>query len=490
MVVVVALGISVIVTARVLIARADHRVDVELTHEGQKFRGFVARDRNDDGRPYNSVAVLLGDYLRDNVPDRHETFFSVVDGAAARRSRATPPARLDRDPAVIAKVAAATTPITGETTTAAGPARYAAYPIRVEGDPRRGALVVVEFYGPEHAEAVTIAKVLAGTGIAALAVATGVGWLVAGRVLRPIRTVRQTAQQISAGDLTRRIDVRGHDDVAALAATFNRMLDRLEQAFANQRQFLDDAGHELRTPITVIRGHLDLMGDSAEDRRETLALVTDELDRMSRMVDDLLVLATASAPDFLHPGPVDVTDLVVESAAKARALAQRRWAVDEVADTQVIADEQRLTQAMMQLAANAVAHTGPGDTIAFGASLRTVSAPVGDRPAAGPGIGPRQQLRLWVRDTGTGIDPAEAGSVFERFARGRNEPAGAGAGLGLAIVASIARAHGGRVELDSSPGHGATFTLVLPGPARPAGPESAPAGTGILAGDPSMRQDR
>ena len=128
-------------------------------------------------------------------------------------------------------------------------------------------------------------------GIGVLLLASLLAWVVAGRVLAPLRVLRDTARSIGESDLTRRIPVEGDDELAGLARTFNEMLDRLEAAFASQKAFISDAGHELRTPITIIRGHLDVMGDDPEERRETLELVSDELDRMGRLVNDLLLLA-------------------------------------------------------------------------------------------------------------------------------------------------------------------------------------------------------
>ena len=119
---------------------------------------------------------------------------------------------------------------------------------------------------------------------------------------RPAAALGDTARSISETDLSRRIPVTGNDEIAELARTFNAMLDRLERAFATQRAFVSDASHELRTPITIVRGHLELLGDDPEERRETVALVTDELDRMSRFVDDLLLLARAEREDFLRVG--------------------------------------------------------------------------------------------------------------------------------------------------------------------------------------------
>jgi signal transduction histidine kinase len=259
-----------------------------------------------------------------------------------------------------------------------------------------------------------------------------------------LRLLRDTARSIGESDLTRRIPVEGEDELADLARTFNEMLDRLEQAFASQKAFISDAGHELRTPITIIRGHLEVMGDDPEERRETLELVADELDRMGRLVNDLLLLAKANRPDFLEPQTIDLDDLTRELFAKASALAERDWRLAAVGSGRIVADRQRLTQALMNLSQNAVAHTHEGDAVELGSQL------------AG------RSVRLWVRDTGPGVPEDQQARIFERFVRLNGGRHAEGAGLGLAITRAVAEAHGGRVELESSPGAGARFTVVIP----------------------------
>jgi signal transduction histidine kinase len=171
----------------------------------------------------------------------------------------------------------------------------------------------------------------------------------------------------------------------------------------------------------------------------------DELDRMGRMVDQLQLLAEVEQPDVLRPVRIDLGPFVEDLSAKAVALAPRQWSLDELADGTLFADPDRLTEAVMNLAHNAVAHTVEGDTVAIGSSLT------------------ENEVRLWVRDTGAGISAGDQSRIFERFTRG----AGArrryrGGGLGLAIVRAIAEAHGGRVELKSRLGEGSTFTMVIP----------------------------
>jgi two-component system, OmpR family, sensor kinase len=298
--------------------------------------------------------------------------------------------------------------------------------------------------GREQEEVDEAVQIAAGVSLAVLLLAAALAFATAGRVLSPLRELTDTARGIGESDLTRRIDVHGRDEIAQLAHTFNAMLDRLEAAFASQRAFVSDAGHELRTPITIIRGHLELLGDDPRERRETIELVTDELDRMSRFVDDLLTLAKAERTDFLQPTDVDLDVLTEECLAKAEALAPRAWRLDGIGACRLTADRQRLTQAVMNLAHNAVQHTREGDEIGLGSSVEDGVA------------------RLWVRDTGPGVAAEDRERIFERFARGEGGRRSEGAGLGLAIVRAIAEAHGGRVTLAPAPGGGARFTVEVP----------------------------
>jgi signal transduction histidine kinase len=179
--------------------------------------------------------------------------------------------------------------------------------------------------------------------------------------------------------------------------------------------------------------------------------VLDELDRMARLVDDLTLLAKAERPDFVRPAPVDLGRLTDDLTERLPALGRRRWVVDARAADVVAADGQRLTQAMLQLATNAVRATADDAEIGIGTRVDTV----------------RAETLLWVRDTGVGVAPAERRRIFERFARGATSEQHEGSGLGLSIVTAIAEAHGGSVRLDSTVGAGATFTLALPhAPAR------------------------
>ena len=428
-----------------LLANVERRVDRALTQEVQEFRRLV-RDGRDprNGKPFGTnVRAIFDVFLARNVPGPGEALFTFVDGRPYESSSdgsVRPGLRR-----AVRRLARTRTSVRDNFETGSGEVRFLAVPVRVEGRPR-GVFTVTASLGRERAEVTDALQGAMLTSLGVLALASALAFLIAGRVLAPLRGLRDTARSISDSDLSRRIPVHGHDELADLARTFNAMLDRLEQAFASQKDFVSDAGHELRTPITIIRGHLELMGDDPDERRETVALVTDELERMSRFVDDLLLLAKARRPDFLRPEPLDLDNLARELLRKAEALAPREWRLEAgEAGGRIVADRQRLTQAVMNLATNAARHTSPDDPIELGARLH------GDHAV------------LWVRDHGPGVPEADRERIFERFVQAGNGRRRAdGAGLGLAIVRAIAEAHGGRVELESPEGGGSRFSVIIP----------------------------
>ncbi len=441
------LGLITVAESFIFSARLNERVDAELANEIREFRAFTKGHRPSAGDPRFGVRELFVSVLQNQVPDRHQTLLALVDGAPFRRTGIEPPARLDTDPALVAEFVAADRPAYGDATTAAGPIRYVTVPVTVEGDPSRGVLVVATFTKNERAEISDAIRRQVLLGISALILAAGVGWVFAGRIIAPLVQLRDTARSINESDLTARIAVHDEDEISQLATTFNAMIDRLEESFATQRQFMDDTGHELRTPITIILGHLELLDDDPVARQRSVDVATDELRRMNRIVEELLMLAQARRPESLHPGDVVLPELIEEVYVKASALAPRRWLLELADDTRpwvLHGDRQLLTQALIQLAQNAAQHTQEHARIWIGGRAH-------DRVA-----------ELWVRDSGPGVPPAEQDRIFERFARGGRARGSGGAGLGLAIVKAIAEAHHGTVTLDNRPGHGATFTLRIP----------------------------
>jgi two-component system OmpR family sensor kinase len=436
--------LSLLAIRQLLLVSTGDRVDAALTQEVEEFRTLVRGRDPQTGKLFRGRLNLIFDtYFRRNVPGEGETLIAYIDrrpyfdesggrgGAIAPEARPARWAALERSER-------------GEVETAIGTVRYLAVPIRGASG-LRGVFVVASDLESEREEVEDSVRLAALVLLSVLLIASALAWVVAGRVLAPLRLLADTARSIGESDLTRRIDVSGRDEIAQLARTFNAMLERLESAFASQRTFVSDASHELRTPITIVRGHLELLGDDPDERRETIALVTDELDRMSRFVDDLLLLAKAERDDFLRMGAVELGALTDELLEKAVALGARDWGLESRGEAVLVADRQRLTQAVMGLAQNAVQHTRDGDPVWLGSSVEGGVA------------------KLWVRDGGPGVAPADQSRIFERFARASaSRRRSEGAGLGLAIVRAIADAHGGRVDLSSRPGAGAKFTLVVP----------------------------
>ncbi|MER5225188.1 sensor histidine kinase [Streptomyces flaveus] len=429
-------------------SRIDHRVRLHVDREAAEFERFLATAVDPrTGKPFASLDRLLLTATQRNVPDEHEALLSVIDGVVRYSSPGSRGERLSADPAFLRTVRTVTAdrePALRAVDTAAGRVQIAVRPVVRQG--HTGAWVVVHWTDSEEAEFTDVMQTYGLTALGALLLAAIAGWFVTGRLLAPVRLLRRTALRTTDTDLTQRVSVSGHDDLSELGRTFNAMLSRLEKAFTGQRQFLDDIGHELRTPITVVRGHLELL-DSFEPAEvdEVRALAIDELNRMARMVDDLLVLARAERLDFLRLETVDVGSLIDGVLKKARALGDRRWGVDARAETELHCDPQRLTQALLELAHNAVTLTGENDTVALGSAVDEADGTV----------------RLWVRDTGPGVASDDAADIFDRFRRG-TACGRDGSGLGLAIVRAITEAHGGRVMLDSHPWHGTTFTLLIP----------------------------
>ena len=396
------------------------------------------------------LADTLSGFLSSHVPDDCAVQVSIVDGSpqsylagsAIGRDEA---ADLLGDPAVtrtIARVAQSGASVRYDDATY-GPLLIAGQPVTVQGD--QGAMVLVSFLKKDGADLSNTMRTYLLVALLSLLLITALAAWQSGRLLAPLRTLRQTADEIRETDLSQRIPVRGNDDITQLTHTLNGMLSRLETAFVGQRQFLDDAGHELKTPLTILRGHLELLETgNPEEVAETRALLLDEVDRMSRLVGELILLTKSDRPDFLSSGPADLETLTQMMLAKSRGLAPRDWQLPAVGTGTVQVDEQRITQAMLQLADNAVKHTTEGDTIALGSAYDA-------------GL-----VRFWVADSGPGVPAAERGHIFERFGRGTEDPDDDGFGLGLSIVQQAAEALDGRLELESSAATGTKARLLLP----------------------------
>lgn len=439
-----AIAVGLLLQREALLQRLDSQVSESLTQEAEELN-TLAREGVDPstGEPFGEdAAAILDTFFSRNLPNEDEVFLALVRGREPHSTRMPEP--LFEDEALIARWSALTQSESGELPTPSGPVRYLAVPLGADGQ-TAATFVILDFVANSQDRIDSAVILTALVLLVSLLLATGAAWFVAGRILRPVHEVTRTARTITEGAFGSRIPVHGDDEIAELARSFNAMVDRLELAFDTQRTFISDAGHELRTPITIISGHLEMLGDDPEERADTMAIVNDELHRMARMVDDLLLLARSEIPDFLQLEPLDLPTLVSDVFAKCTALGDRDWTLDSTGQGTIVADRQRLTQALLNLARNAVGHTEPGQRITVGSA----------RDSAG--------VRVWVRDEGSGVAPVDRDRIFERFARGSDRRRSAdGAGLGLAIASAIVAAHGGRIELISELGVGSQFSLVLP----------------------------
>jgi two-component system, OmpR family, sensor kinase len=304
-----------------------------------------------------------------------------------------------------------------------------------------------------HAQG-SVARAFILAGILALLGALVAAYLVGARISRPLRRMAAVAARVDAGDLHPRIHglSREAGELQVLADAFNHMLDRLTEAFAGQRAFVADASHELRTPLTVIRGQLEVLAAQAtpseQEVRRVERLVQAEIARITRLVDDLLLLAKAEQTEFLRIEPIDLPDYVRGLWDGMSLLATRRFELGPVPGGVLRADPDRLAQALRNLVANAIEHTADGDGLV---RLRVEELRGG-------------WIRFVVEDDGPGIDADQRERVFDRFHRtdAARDRASGGAGLGLAIVRAIAEAHGGRVAATAGIDGGARIELELP----------------------------
>ena len=296
--------------------------------------------------------------------------------------------------------------------------------------------------------------------LATLALAGFGGWFLARRSLAPVVQMTERARRISAENLDQRLPVSNpHDELGRLAATFNELLTRLDNAFEQQHRFMADASHELRTPLSVMRTAtgvtLEQKARSDGEYREALSIIDDQARRLTRIVEDMFMLARAdSGRRVLQLSDFQLDKLLCETVRAAEVLSTRKGITiegGEFPQTRYRGDESLLRQMVLNLLDNAIKHTSPGGIVRIALKRRSTT------------------FAIVVSDTGTGIPPEAQAHIFERFyrvdkARSRAEASevGGGAGLGLSIAKWTAEAHLGRLELQHSDKNGSTFVASLP----------------------------
>lgn len=418
-------------------------IDTALAKEVSEFRELAKR------HPEDTAEDLLKRALAQAVPEKHQIFAAYTPDQTLAQFPDFDP--LWQDERFHQLATAGDKPKLADFHSKQfGRIRYATIPIVTEQGTSDGHVFVVAFLlDRELHEWADVVYIYILTALPALLGVGGAAWLVSSRLLTPLRTLRTTAERISGSDISERIPITGVDEIAQLTHTVNSMLDRLEDALASQRNMLDDVGHELRTPITVMRGHLELVdATDPNDVEASRDVALAELDRMNLLVGDMITLAKSRRPDFLHRSVVHLPDLLTDVLERAQHISNdHHFDLSAPEDVWVHGDKMRLEQAMIALVDNAISLCPAGSTITLGTKR----------------VGARAQL--WVADQGPGVSEELRERIFERHVRAANSYDGTG--LGLAIVKAIATAHGGVARVaDGRPGR-TVMMLEIPAAQAP-----------------------
>jgi two-component system OmpR family sensor kinase len=334
---------------------------------------------------------------------------------------------------------------------AAAPLRVLTMPVVEQGRVVDVVQVAMSLEPIETARSHFLLILLALTPIA-LAVAGVGGWFLARRALAPVDAMVEAARRIEAEDLSRRLETGGsQDELGRLAGVLNDMLARLERSFATVRQFSADAAHELRTPLTILKGEMEVALRSSpaeEEYRRVLTSCLEEVDRLNALVEDLLFLARSDGGSVrITQAPVNLVNVLQEVSSPLHALADAAAVALSIAPPAPLwvgGSASMLFRLIFNLGENAIKYTPAGGRVDIVLVQRDTDAV------------------LEVRDTGPGISPDEQAHIFDRFYRGDRARGRGGVGLGLALARSIVVLHGGAISVDSTPGVGSCFRVVLP----------------------------
>lgn len=444
-----AILVSLLLTNQMLTVRAQRAIDLELVQEAGELNNLTNGLNPQTAEPFaDDVPAIFNSFLERQVLSTGEWVATFYDGSVFAVTLATP-SEVVNDTSVTDPWIARTDPVWetrtfGEEET---PHRLLVMPMVNSENQALGTAVFGFDQTARTSEINDVIRIIAFVSAMVILFALLAAWSLTRRITKPIDDFTTTAQRISDTDLSERFGYPEYTELDEMSESFNEMLDRLERGFRAQSHALDDIAHELRTPITIVRGHLELLEDDAVERAATVDLCLDELDRMGRYLQDVMVVASADHPDFLRTKEISWAEFTETSFAKFTALGDRDWQLilpDE--DAQVEADADRLSQVVVNLANNAVQHTNDGDRITITSSVT---------PTA---------VHFSVTDTGPGVPPDFAESMFNRFSRGKasKQHRPTGTGLGLAIVSAIVDAHGGQVAHSAPEAGGATFTVSLP----------------------------
>ncbi|WP_165313300.1 ATP-binding protein [Rothia halotolerans] len=440
----------------VLLNRVAEDANAGVTQEVEEFRLFAEQGVDPNtAQPFTSMGNLMEQHLEKQTPATGEAIISVAGPEVLFTDNAEEDAgeTLAQDHGQLNAILDAPGP-SGVTETEKGEIRWGKASITAqnlpEGEPAEGTLVVAQFTQAEVREVNRQVVLLIGVAAGGLLLTAGIAWLVAGRIMQPIRVMREVAESVNARDLSARIPVEGQDDVSQLAVTLNSMLERVERAYASQRHFIAEARGRLNGPRQEASRAIKVLSRewlTADERQRATLEAQRQLRRMKETLMSLEILAQADDPSFLSLRETSLKEVTGEVFAEAAGLStDRRWVLEAAATGWGWLDPQRVREAMLQLARNAVTHSGSQDEIRIGSSLSDE----------------KKWVSFWVADPGPELEQEEARTLFESY---RSEGKGAedsGMGLGLAMVKAVANAHGGTAWIESGEDLGNRFGLDIP----------------------------
>lgn len=448
--------LAVTVTTRsVLLTQVAERSNASVVQEADEFRTFAAEGVDPaTARPFESVDALLERYLARQTPESGEALIGVAGADAAQDSvrfldngGGGVGRDLAQDPVRLQSRLDSEEP-SGVTDTPGGEMRWGRTTVHA-GD-QQGTLVIAQFTDRDREDVEAETLILIGVAVGGLALTAGIAWLVAGRILKPLRDIREAAESISASDLSSRVQVTGHDETAHLAHAVNGMLERMQQAQDAQQAFTLQARRHLSVPRDQIARAVTALASEDADaatRRSASQQAHDGLEQMRRTMDALSILARQHSPDFVKRREVSVSEILARAySASAKAHPQVRWNLADTTEARVWADPHRVVQALNQLTENAATHASADHAVRIGAEERQQDG--------------RPVVSLWVADRGRTLDREAAEQVFRSF---QPEDEGVvGMGFGLAVVRAVADAHGGAAWVETDPELGNRFGLDLP----------------------------
>lgn len=448
-----ALGLAaVVLTVRnTLLSIAESDADADVEQESSEFRTFAETGVNPEtAEPFETTVDLLRVHLDRQFPEDDQVLLGVVgtrpENVQTLAQGRVGPHDLAGDEESLRAVLTSND-LTGVEETAAGTMRWGRVdvPPVSDGD-EPGAFVSAEFTASSYDRVDDVTRTTLLIALGGLVLSAVIAWAVAGRILAPVRTVRQAAARITEHDLTRRIPVEGRDDVAGLAETFNGMLDRLDAAFRSQQTFAGAILRRLRGPIERLQREVDRLASEDGPRPERLPHLQAETRLLAATLGDLEVLAAALRPEFVERDRVDLAGLTDRLLTVARRHVSHDWELVEAADGSGHLDVNRVLLAWEQLVENAIHHSPADRTVRIGTRVEDRGGPV---------------LRVWLADEEPGLGADSARRAFDSSI-GRRSGGDATAGLGLAVVSAVTDAHDGSTFVESRPGQGAVLGMLLP----------------------------